>query len=374
MKFKDFKGNFKQILEFKEFLKNEKKSSIIIVGDNCTGKTTFYTMLQNENIYDILLLNENNFSESTISNFIECKTITSFFNPREKIVFIDDIDTISSMNKNIINLIYSLKQKCKMIFTVKLKEEKKIVSNWKKVIDNKIYLAKLTYKDCFQVMLHLLKDRVDIDDDRLLQLIKAQNCNITNILMLIDNVTHKNEDLIILDSHQDLFHNNVYTNVSDVYNELLTDDYIDSLCKKDNSLLSSMLHENLVHVKHDIDTYIDIYETITYCDIVDKHIYINCSWGTNMDLLNKYRFTKFNRLLNKNNKNKPFNVIFTRQFTNLSSQMNIKKKLQNLSSVLYITNTFDILHHFKKKQYDEVNSDKVLKDLVNKFTKDYNVI
>jgi hypothetical protein len=264
------------------------------------------------------------------------------------------------------------KKKCTIILTVKSKEEKNIYNTWKKIIDHKIKLNKLDYKECFQIMLKYVKDRDDIDQDRLLSLIKAQNCNISNIIMLLDNVKFKNEDLNVLEGSMDIFHQNIYKIVNDIYNTELDDSYVNSLCTKDNYVISSMIHENLVKLKMDIDTYLDAYDVLSYCDLVDKQIYVSCGWGVNLDLLNKFRFVSLNNLLFKN-KSKEFDISFTQQFTKLSSQMNIKKKLQSFVNSIYVTNTFDLLYHLQAKQYEQTNDDKIINNLVAKFKKDFNL-
>jgi hypothetical protein len=372
MKFSDLKCNFKQIQEFKEILKKDTPSTVLIVGDNSTGKTSFGHMLQYENKYDILSINETNFSEQIISNFIQCKTITSFFTKLQKIVFIDDVDIITNINKQTLLNMIIYKKKCMIILTVKSKEEKSIYNTWKKIIDHKIKLNKLDYKECFQIMLKHVNDRDDIDQSKLLSLIKAQNCNIPNIIMLLDNVTYKNEDLIVLDGSMDIFHQNIYNIVNDIYNRDLDDSYINSLCTKDNYVISSMIHENLVKLKMDIDTYLDAYNVLSYCDLVDKQIYISCGWGINLDLLNKFRFVSLNKILFKN-KSKEFSISFTQQFTKLSSQMNIKKKLHSFVNSIYTTNTFDLLYHLQAKEYKDTSDNKIINNLVIKFKKDFNL-
>lgn len=371
MFFNDFKGNYTSLNTFKSFVSNKDQHGIILlVGDNATGKTSFYEMLKNENRYDILYMSDTNFNEQSIHNFIECKTITSFFTKLQKIVFIDDIDTISNFSKQLITNFSKFKELCKIVITVKLKEEKKIITTWKKLIDKKIYLNRLEYKECFQIMLKRTEDRDDIDTSKLIQLIKNQKCNIPKIEMLLDSVTYSYDDINVLEDHMDMFHNNIYTIVGDIYNKKLTDTYIQSLSTKDNSIISSIVHENITSYKCDIDTYVELYKIFSHCDIVDKHIYVNCSWGSNWDSLNTYRFKKLNNIFH-NNKNEKFSISFTQQFTKLSSQVNVKKKLKSLTEKIFTNNTFDVLFHLHYKKYPI--EDKTIKDLVTKFKKDFNL-
>lgn len=376
MRFSDFKGNFKQINEFKSLLFGDECKTVLVVGDNGTGKSSLYDMLADSKKFDILSLNDMNFSEQTIQNFITCKTITSFFSKLQKLVFIDDIDTISNMNKTVLRTLASYKSQCRMVFTVKSKEEKKIYNTWKKIIDHKITLNKLDFKECFQIMLKRTEDRDDIDQSKLLALIKAQNCNLSNVIMLLDSVTHDYEDIDVLESNMDTFHTNMYTTVSDMYNKELDEVYINSIASKDNSILSSMIHENVTNLKTNIDVYIALYDIFTECDIVDKHIYITCTWGPNWESINYYRFKSVNKLLFAH-KSKPFPISFTQQFTKLSSQMNIKKKLHSFVNSIYLTNTLDLLQFLHTKapatSSNTGENAKIIKDLVSKYKKDFNL-
>ena len=91
--FNDFKGNLKTVSELKEWLKPSHPCGILlIIGPSGSGKTTLYDIIKNEDKCDTLFLTDNNFSETTIQNFAQSKTILSFFDPKKKLVFIDDVD------------------------------------------------------------------------------------------------------------------------------------------------------------------------------------------------------------------------------------------------------------------------------------------
>lgn len=371
MFYSDFKGNYTTVNAFKSFISDKSTNGIVLlVGDNATGKTSFYHMLKNDGKCDILYATDSTFNEESIHNFVECKTITAFFTNLQKIIFLDDIDLISNFSKQFLTNFNSYKEKCKVVLTVKSKEEKKIITTWKKLIDKKLYLNPIDYKDCFQVMLKKIEDRDDIDTSKLIQLIKSQNCNIPKITMLLDTISYKHDDLDVMEDSMDIFHKNIYSIVSDIYNKHLSDEYINSLSTKDNTVISSIVHENIINFKCDIGTYLHLYDTFTYCDILDRHIYVNCSWGTNWDTLNMFRFKKLNKTF-IDNKNESFNISFTQQFTKLSSQVNIKKKLKSFTDNIYTTNTFDILFHVHYKNYPL--EDKTMKELVLKFRKDFNM-
>lgn len=372
--FNDFKGNIKAVSELKEWLKPTHPCGIIlIIGHSGTGKTTLYDIIKNDDKCDTLFLSDNNFSEMTIQNFSQSKTILSFFNPKKKLVFIDDVDSIS-LSKQLINDIANYKKNVTFVLTVNAREEKKIVTSWKKLIDTKINLNKLGYKECFQIVLDRTKDRDDIDQVKLLELIKSQDCNLANVLMMIDSVSESWDDIDPLQSNMDLFQTNIYNTVNDLYTRSLSNEYIDSICSKESSILASLVHENISKLKFNIDEFLDVYNVFVSCDIVDKHIYQNCNWGINWTMLNLLRFKSCNNIImNKSSPSCKTNTIsFTQQFTKLSSQVSMKKKLLSLPSP-FITNTLDVLHYLSSKKSHIETQDKTIKDLIARFEKDFHV-
>ena len=372
MRFSDFKGNYKQILEFQNLVQNKQNGIILIIGDSSTGKSSFFEMLKNEEKYDILLLDDSNFNENIIQNFSQSKTIVNFFQNLKKIIFIDDVDTITNIGKHTLTNMAKYKEHILLVMTVKSKEEKKIRNSWKKLIDYRIYLNRLDYKDCFQVVLKCIGDRDDIDTSKLIDLIKAQDCNLSKILLQLDTVTNSWDDIDPLESNMDIFHDNIYTTVENIYHKDLSLEYIMSLCSKDSSVLSSLVHENLINIKTNIDDYLNFYNILTECDIVDKHIYISCAWGINWNMLNMYRFTSLNKALYVfHNKVKPFQINFTQQFTKLSSQVGMKKKLLSLPKP-FNSHVLDILRYISVNKLDYLyKDDKVIKDLIVKFQKEF---
>lgn len=376
MIFSELKGNYKQIQSIKEFLNDHINQTLLIVGDDSTGKTSILNILQNNGNNEILVLNDHNFSENTIENFVHCKTITSFFSKgKTKLIFFDDIDTFSSIQKQHITLLHRLKVKCKMIFTIKLKEERRINTLWKKFFDKRICLNKLSYKECLQVVLtklHTMHDDDDIDYDLLLELIKVNECNITNIMMLKDSVIINDMTTpCVYDNIKDLFETNIYDIVHSVFNENLSQQYIEAISSKDSSMLSTMIHENLTQTKLTLTNYISIYDTMCHCDIMDKFIFVNCMWGINWICTNIYRYSKVNKHLMSEPciMDKKAKIVFSQQFTKLSAQVNMKKKIRSLGLNYFQSDFINILYYLHKS--DKKCDDKILNDLIKKFAKDF---
>lgn len=371
MSFSDFKGNHKQISELKTIIGSDENGIVLVSGDSSTGKTKLYHILKNENKYDILYVDDSNYNDVMLQNFIESKTIENFFKKVKKIVFIDDVDTIA-IGKQTLGNLTKYKDMVLFIMTIKQREERKFKNLCKKIITHTIVLNKLNYKECFQVVLDMLSDREDIDTTKLLDLVKKQDGNISNVLMQIESATNKWDQVNGFDNSVDMFHDNIYSTVSDIYNTKLSTEYIASLCSKDSSILTSIIHENILNIKANVDDYIEFYSIFGSCDIIDKHIYVSCSWGLNWNMMNMYRFTYLNSAIQRHAATtKPFTINFTQQFTKLSSQVGMKKKVM-LMPKPFQYNLIDVLH-YSSTVIRDVN-DKAVKDLVTKFVKDFDVL
>jgi hypothetical protein len=371
LSFTDFKGNYKQLLDIKHFVLNSSDLEImLIIGDHSTGKSFLGEIISKIDTIETIILNDTNCSDELLNNFIHSKTIISMFSKKSKFIFIDDVNTIIGNDKNFTSYFTKYVNKCKFILTVRSGEEKKL-SSIKKYFSHKIYLKKLDFKECFQHMLSIVPNISEIDTDKLLELVKNLNCNIPKILQLIES-TYIDHNIDVIQNQEDVFTDNIYTVIKSIYNSHLNSKQIYDITLKDSQLLSLLMHENLINLnyKHcDIDTLISIYSVLTNCDILDKHIYINCNWGINFIMINYYRFSSINTLL-KSKYTNDINIVFTKQFTQLSSQTSVKKKIVSYCTAFLQNCIIDfLLYTYSNK----LSNNKFTKDFVNKFCKDFKI-
>lgn len=369
--FSDFKGNYKQLLDIKSFVLNSSSLEVmLIIGDHSTGKSFLGEIISKLDNIETIILNDTNCSDELLNNFIHSKTIVSMFSKKTKFIFIDDVNTIISYDKNFTTYFTKYNKKCKFILTVRSGEEKKLTA-LKKYIVHKVYLKKLDVKECFQHILSTYTNIDKVDTDKLLELIKNLNCNIPKILQLIESIYIKN-NIPALENQADIFNDNIYNVVKTLYSSELTPIKIHNIALKDSQLLSLLMHENLINLnyKHsDIDTLISTYSVLTNCDILDKHIYVNCNWGINFTMINYYRFSNVNRLL-KSKYTNDINISFTKQFTQLSSQTSVKKKITSYCTSFLQNCIIDyLLYTYTNKSA----SNKFTKDFIIKFCKDFKI-
>jgi hypothetical protein len=106
--------------------------------------------------------------------------------------------------------------------------------------------------------------------------------------------------------------------------------------------------------------------TQSECDIVDRFIYTNCCWDSLNEINNVYRLSSINsRLLGKYTNELSFN--FTKQFTKLSSQSSMRKKLSFLDNIYSYDNIFVFLEYIRKKNLSTTIDNKLITDLVKKY-------
>lgn len=369
--FSDFKGNYKQLLDIKNFVLNSSKPEImLIIGDHSTGKSFLGEIISTIEHIETIIINDTNCSDELLKNFIHSNTIISMFSKKTKFIFIDDVNTIILNDKNFTSYFTNYINKCKFILTVRTGEEKKL-SSLKKHFSHKVYLKILDYKECFQHILSISQNINEIDTDKLLQLVKNLNCNIPKITQLIES-TYVKYDINVLENQEDIFTDSIYTVIKQLYSSQLNFKQIHEITLKDSQLLSLLLHENLINLNFkscDIDTIISIYSVLTNCDILDKHIYINCNWGINFIMINYYRFSSINRLLKSKYTNN-LTIAFTKQFTQLSSQTSVKKKILSFYTSFLQNCIIDFLLYTHS---NKLTSNKFTKDFVTKFCKDFKI-
>jgi hypothetical protein len=205
-------------------------------------------------------------------------------------------------------------------------------------------------------------------------------------MMLLDTVKPNQESIQEFKENEDCFEHNVYKTMKHFFSHKLTSKEIMDICLRDAHLFASLVHEHLSKInaqtspKQNIQRVVVMYRTLTFCDIFDKHIYTRCDKNVVRDMVNVYRFQNINSALSSfYAEHDPYTFAFTQQFTKLSSQMNVKKKIskieQDCQSVDFRDSIFDILQFESKLCHDmKTNpSKKHICDLVTKFQKEFKI-
>jgi hypothetical protein len=369
MNWERFKGNSKSINELKKLTEtSSEKGLYLLVGENGTGKSFIFQILHGLEKTEVLYVDETNYSEKIINNFVNHNTIENMFHPKQKIIFIDDLNLISS-EKTLVSTLTHAKKRCLVICTIRVNEERKI-SALKSQFTQKLVLSLLSVEDCLSVVLTMAPyEEENIDLNKLRTIIINLKSNIPKVIMLVDSCL-KTTSVITFDEIQDSFDPSITTYLSKFFGGKLSWNCVDEFARKDVHLITAMIHENFIKLDFKLDEkheeqLLRIYDVFSSCDMVDKYIYTKCAWNTLQESNNLFRIAS----LNGNIEGKYCTDIkfdYTKQFTKLSSQSNMKRKL------LYFSNCIKPEYTLSFMEYLETQGDKTNKcvtDILKKFEK-----
>ena len=148
--FDDFKSNYRQVQLIKSFLYTNEHNLCLISGSLATGKSTLLNIVKTIEDFECLCIDSESNYSTEFANFISKKSIESILFNRKRIILIDDIHM---MDKTFINNLKTYKEK--IIATVQSKEEVKITDLKNNLKTNTLYikLNKITFQDCFILIL-----------------------------------------------------------------------------------------------------------------------------------------------------------------------------------------------------------------------------
>jgi len=194
----DFIGHFKFTNEIKKHLKSNNLNKLILcIGSSGIGKTEILNKILKELSYNIININDPENYKEEINNYLNTKSIDSFFTKKKKILLIDDLDIYLSNDKQISNFLLSLELKQPIICILNKQYDRKAIDIKKK--SEIFYLNKPNFNTTLQYIIKILdNENVDIDSIRLentKKLIKHNKNNIKSILMNIENIILNNGKL-----------------------------------------------------------------------------------------------------------------------------------------------------------------------------------
>lgn len=182
-KFEDFKSNFSQVREIKQFIENPGRV-LLISGSLGTGKSTILSIIENEckNDTEILKLSNASDYQNEYVNFTTKRSIENLIFQKKKLVLVDDMHLFDKA------FLSSLKTSCvPVVGTFQTKEELKIQDLRKSVKCGAKYLKlnRITLQDC----LILISDVIERNGmterfpcDNVMKTIKECKCNVRQIL------------------------------------------------------------------------------------------------------------------------------------------------------------------------------------------------
>lgn len=291
---KDVIGNRIQISNFLKYLKDEtpENNIILLTGPNGCGKSLICELSIKELDLDPLNINKTNLTIKEIINlvttFLSNRTISSFFEKKRKIIFMDNIDIMISIDKSIISLlsdIYPILKKFNvlLLITCKNNEERKILE-----LKNMVEIVKINYptiKDAFAYLSNIISENeIEISEDDLIQMVNKYKGSIRDIIM---NMYVNDIEYSDLSSFKDMTQFEI---IKKVYRKKHTFQEIMSLLRDDVSIVSYLMYENFpdeLHANCDfkaskillIDTYIKLNNLYLTSSIFEDFMFSNADWS-----------------------------------------------------------------------------------------------
>jgi hypothetical protein len=384
LKSSDFIGHYKFICDFKNHIKNNNLNKILLcIGPTGIGKTGLINLLLQELNFNIIKINDIDNSKDEINNFLNTKSIDSFFINKKKILVIDDLDIHLNNNKHILNQLINLNIREPIICILNKKYDRKAIDLKKKC--DILYFKKPNFDATLQYIIKILNEEdIEIDTTRLeniKKLIKHNKNNIKAILLNLENLILNNGELKEYCLYESKFNDiGLFDIINTIFNKTHSINDLDDLLYSDSNLINMLLHENLIDEfnRRDINNedLINVLSNIIddSCDgdIIQEFIYKNNNWEM-LNLLYIVKILRLNEYVNKYKiKNYEIKYKFTQILTKYSLKCNYnKKKINFLESNKIDDNYFDntaqnILYLIKSLNLDN-------DEIVFKILEDYNI-
>lgn len=346
---KEFVGNKVLIKNLLESLRTH-PCYILLIGPSGGGKTCVCSLSLDQYDYDVLKINGDETEDlkslkRLVDNFMNNKTIESFFSKRKKLVFIDDVDILMSCDRNVNTFLMgfideaSKSGRVSVILTCSSSEEKRLTELKKKI--SCIRLTNPSQKDVFAYITNILDiENFQYDHMKLLKLIDVHNNNIRNIFNNFHHLSLNDVEMKAEKQHKLLFDSNVFDVMKKLFFFKMSVN--DFKLVSDNNIIPLLLYENFPNelfknrVKQTKSKYCDailyINDMFIDSEIQEQFMYQNTEWSLhdNITILKcgsiNYQMTKYDK-----KKTKTFDeYIFTQVLTKAALRCNYGKKMLNL--------------------------------------------
>tara|TARA_Y100000389_G_C17461354_1_gene521972 strand:+ start:48 stop:1325 length:1278 start_codon:yes stop_codon:yes gene_type:complete len=405
-KSKDLIGHFKFTNDFKNYMNTDQKTEnkiILCIGPSGIGKTSLLKLIFNELKFTHTELTDYGNYIEFIDNYLNYKSIDSFFTKTNKLLFIDDLEVYINNDKNINNYLINLENKnnIPIVCVVNKKYDRKIIDLKKK--SKVFYLNKPSVIQTTQLLIDKLTNKdIEITKQKLeniKKIIKVYKNNVKLILLNLDNII-MNKEIKQNCYFDDKFNDSgLFDIVNDIFNKPYNINELSNIIHGDSNLITMLLHENLITElttrrkidKDDItEIYSDILDDICNGDFIEKFVYSNNEWNL-LNILYVLKNLKLNNKVNEYDiKENDVKNNFTQILTKYSIKCNFNKKKNNMFESLNINNSlFDttiqnILYIIDKIDIDNKNEieilinkhsiNKDLFDILNKYNKEFEFI
>lgn len=236
-----------------------KPARILLLGPTGCGKSTVVRTTASELGFDVVELNGTaslKQIEDELRDTQMTRTIESFFAKTKKLLFIDDLDVLTtSFPKLIASIVAWLTNASAaaaalppVVFTIQAQEERRMADLKKHV--QVIRLARPTTQSCLQYFMKQTEG-TGVDDARLLELIKAHKHDLRAISMNLGQITPTATAAVAaspspIDTLRSTFSDlTLYDIQNKVFAAPLSEEHLEELAFTDSKLLALLLYENV---------------------------------------------------------------------------------------------------------------------------------
>lgn len=344
----DFIGS-KDVIDASDlFFQSPCQTCMMIVGQSGCGKTTLCKLMINKyNVCYFRPVYEDYTTHKelvdSIEKFINTRTMLEIFEKREKLLFLDDIETLITLdryaNSYVNNLVSILKKskKCKVILTCSAGQEKKVTELKKKMLWYKMQNPSVPELHTFVTsLIRHTKCDVDIDDAHVLNYIRAMHSNVRAILSNSHMLFNKSFDADM--KHEELKRTTHDKNITDIVASIVSNKesrlhYIDVWLSAEPVLICYISYDNKhkCNGKNPLAAISKVVDAYASTSIMETVSYNKNDWFLS-DVCNLYRFASF-----KSQCKDEFQPDYTSILTKTSQYFTLLKKQKEMCSKMDIS-------------------------------------